>query len=226
MYNKILTFGFDDCEIYDRNLAELFRKYNIKATFFLISDQLGFTCPHHRYGEDIIVERVHKEELSSTYEGMEIASHTCNHYFDEDRVEEDIILSQRNLSELCGYEVKGFAYPGGVYNKKHIKALADKGVLYARTASCTNGFSIPNDFLEWHPTCSYDDPKLESIIDEFLNYSGQEPILLYIFGHSYEFTRNEEEYNFQSFEKALQKLCNRKDIWYATNMEIAEKYAK
>jgi len=64
--NKILTFGFDDGEIYDRRLGTLFRKYGMKATFFLISDQLGFRCNFHRYGKDTIVERDSASEIPQT----------------------------------------------------------------------------------------------------------------------------------------------------------------
>ena len=226
MKNKILTFGFDDCEIYDRRLCELFRKYNIKATFFLISDQLGFTCPHYRYGEDTIVERVSAGELKDTYKDMEIASHTCAHAFSENEVERDVLKSMENLSNACGYRVEGFAYPGGVYNQNHIKALKKENVLYARTVKCTHSFELPSDFLEWHPTCSYDDEDMDTLIEKFLSYEGETPALFYIFGHSYELTRSDKKVNFEGFEKMLQKLGNRNDIWYATNTEIAKKYKK
>ena len=70
---KALTFGFDDCEQYDRKLAELFRTYKVKATFFLITDSLGARIPFHRYGRDTVVERVTAKELPVTYRGMELA---------------------------------------------------------------------------------------------------------------------------------------------------------
>lgn len=224
MSNKILTFGFDDCESYDRILAQLFRKYGMKATFFLISDQLGLVCPHHRYGEDTVVERVNAEELVVTYEGMEIASHTCNHFFPENDVEGTVLKSTDDLSKLCGYKVRGLAYPGGVYNENHIKALANYDIAYARTAKSTHDFKFPENFLAWDVTCSYDDPKMDALINEFINYDGEEPILFYIFGHSYELTRPEEKYNFIGFENILKRLAGRDDTWYATNIEIADKY--
>lgn len=224
MYNKILTFGFDDCEIYDRNIAELFRKYGMKATFFLISDQLGLICPHHRYGEDTTVERVNAGGLATTYAGMEIASHTCNHYFPENDIEGTVLKSVDDLSKLCGYRVKGLAYPGGVYGENHIIALSGHDIAYARTAKSTHDFKLPKNFLAWDVTCSYDDPDMDELIEEFINYDGEEPVLFYIFGHSYELTRPEEKYNFTGFENILKRLAGREDIWYATNIEIAEKY--
>ena len=55
---KILTFSFDDCEIYDRRVCDMMRRYGLKATFYLISGQLGMKVPFHRYGQDTVVERV------------------------------------------------------------------------------------------------------------------------------------------------------------------------
>ena len=71
---KILTFSFDDCEVYDRQVCRLLRAYGMQATFYLISTQLGIRVPFHRYGKDTVVERVSAEELPATYRGMEIAS--------------------------------------------------------------------------------------------------------------------------------------------------------
>ena len=43
--------------------------------------------------------------------------------------------------------------------------------------------------------------------------------LFYLWGHSYEFDNNN---NWDHIEKICEKLANRDDIWYATNMEIYE----
>lgn len=77
---KAVTFGFDDGEIHDRRLAEMLRQYGLKATFFLVSGQMGLTVdPFFRYGRNTRVERVNGGELPLTYAGMEIASHTRFH---------------------------------------------------------------------------------------------------------------------------------------------------
>ena len=43
--------------------------------------------------------------------------------------------------------------------------------------------------------------------------------LFYIWGHSYEFDRND---NWDRIEEICEKLGGREDIWYATNIEIYE----
>lgn len=222
MFNKILTFGFDDSEIYDRKLCRMFRKFGMKSTFFLISGQLSFRCNFHRYNEDTVVERVSSHELKQTYKNMEIATHTAEHIFPSYDVENSVINSAKYLSALCGYEVRGLAYPGGIYSKEHIEALNKTDILYARTTDVTHSFELPKKRLAWNPTCKYDDPKLNVLIDNFLNYNGYEPILFYIYGHSYELTRKGFPYNWESFESSLIKLSGRDDVWYATNIEIAE----
>lgn len=222
MKNKIVTFGFDDCEMHDRRLCELFRKYGMKATFFLITDELGISCPFERYGEKIVVERVSEEEIPVTYQGMEVATHTAAHSCPIDGLDGAVFDSAKRLSALCGYEVCGMAYPGGHYTQEHVKRLKEKGLLYARTTEVTHNFALPGELLAWHPTCKYDDAETEYLVEQFLQYEGEEPILLYIYGHSYELTQKEEGHDWAYWEKILKKLSGREDIWYATNAEIAK----
>ncbi len=86
----------------------------------------------------------------------------------------------------------------------------------------SHNFQLPKELLAWDPTCKYDDEKIGKLADEFLNYDGKEPKLFYIYGHSYELTRKEKPFDWDSFEELLKKLSGREDIWYATNKEIAE----
>ena len=44
-------------------------------------------------------------------------------------------------------------------------------------------------------------------------------MLFYIWGHSYEF---DDKNNWERLEEICEKLANRDDIWYATNIEIYE----
>lgn len=219
---KYLTFGFDDCEIYDRTLCSLFRKYGMKATFFLISDQLGFKCDFNRYGEDTVVERVSPGEIAETYKGMEVATHTAAHKCPVDDLENSVFRSAEYLSELCGYTVKGMAYPGGAYTDEHIKRLKNSRIAYSRATECTHGFKKPDEWLAWGPTCKYDDEEVLRLADEFISLKSDEDQIFYIYGHSYELTRRQSGCDFASFEKLLDKLSGKDDIIYATNLEIAE----
>ena len=222
--NKYLTFSFDDCEIYDRILCDMLRKYGMKATFFLISNKLGRKTDFLRYGENTVVERVSSKEITETYASMEVASHTADHMFEANNIEGSVVNSLEILSELCGYEVKGLAYPGGCYTSEYVEKLKQTEVKYARTAGqhCTLNFDVPTEWLTWHPTCKYDDKHIKVLVDKFLAYQGSKPIVFHIYGHSYEMTRKEEGCGFADFELLLKKLCNRDDIVYATNIEVWE----
>lgn len=219
-YNKILTFSFDDCENYDRRLCDLLRKYGMKATFFLISGELSLVCDHYRYGEKTIVERVSPEELPVTYRGMEVASHTTAHHCSPDDLKDSVEDSLSRLSQLCGYPVRGLAYPGGEYTAELVQELKKLPVAYARTAAATHDFALPDEWLTWHPTCTYNDDDVLSLADRFLDYRGETPALFHVFGHSYELTQKKKGCDWESFEELLQKLSGRPDVWYATNIEI------
>lgn len=220
--SKYLTFSFDDCEIYDREVCRLLRRYGMKGTFFLISGQLGFRCGFHRYGEDTFVERVCAGELRETYEGMEIGTHTAEHGCTAENLKTAVWDSAECLSELCGYKVRGMAYPGGIYTPEYIRELRRMGMRYARTAECTCSFAVPREWLAWNPTCRYDDDRIEELTDAFLSYSDEEDAVFHIYGHSYELTRREERQGFAGFEKLLRRLSGREDVIYATNMEVWE----
>ncbi len=223
---KYLTFGFDDGEIYDRQLADLFRKYGMKATFFLMTDQFGIKVPFHRYGEDTVVERVSESEVKQTYKGMEVAGHGANHSIDENDMENTVIKSLEKLSRLAGYKANGVAYPGGSYSDAKVNALRSAGVDYARTIDCTNSFSVPDDFLKWHPTCKYDQENVMELAHKFVDLKTKDDALFYIYGHSYELTNKEVGKRFCDFEEILKVLSNKKDICYLTNAEVFERLTK
>ena len=87
---------------------------------------------------------------------------------------------------------------------------------------------IPEDFHAWLPTAHHKIPELAEYIDEFLSldlstktyYPRRYPRLLYIWGHSYEFDRDD---NWDLIEKYCEKLSAKSDeIWFATNIDIYE----
>lgn len=76
---------------------------------------------------------------------------------------------------------------------------------------------MPNDFLEWHSTCRHANPRLMEITKRFLEKEDGELDLFYIWGHSYEF---EVDNNWELIEEFAEKVSNKEDIWYATNIEV------
>ena len=127
--SKAITFSYDDGVTQDIRLIELFNKYGLKATFNLNSQKFGRRSDTIREGVAITHYKVEEADVRSISAGHEIAAHTLTHptltKLDDDaeiirQVEEDRL----RLSELAGYEVVGFAYPGGGINHSpHVAEL-------------------------------------------------------------------------------------------------------
>lgn len=205
---KALTFSYDDGQIFDRRLVEIFDRYKLKATFHLNSgtlDREGF---------------VTKNEIASLYQNHEIACHGVNHLYLKHLAKEELICEvwedRRNLEKLLHKPVTGFSYAFGEYNEQIVDSLKHLGIRYARTVEATGRYEIPDDFLKWKPTCHHDDD-LYKKAEDFLDSPAYRKLsLFYIWGHSFEFERNQ---NWGEIEKVCKLLAFREDIWYTTNIE-------
>ena len=204
---KALTFSYDDGRRSDERLTEIFNRWNLKATFNLCS------------GAATAENKIHKDEFERVYSGHEIASHSMNHPFLE-RVPKSYALNQltedrRELERVTKKIIRGFALPYGTWNPEILELLKSVGYLYSRTCCSTKTFSLPHDFLEWHPTCHHRD--IPEIGPLFKNC--RYPLALcYIWGHSWEF---DKQNNWELIETFCEDIAGRNDIWYATNEEIA-----
>ena len=72
--------------------------------------------------------------------------------------------------------------------------------------------------MEWDPTCHHNE-KLPELTDLFLERAEKSfsNILFYVWGHSYEFNRDQ---NWGLIEKFCERVGRRDDVWYAVNGEI------
>lgn len=220
---KALTFSYDDGVREDLRFANTISKYRIKCTF-------NFTNADHLNNDEVMDCILSK--------GHEIAIHGALHkapglvrpiegiY--------DILSCRKELENKYDLIIRGMAYPdtginnlfvGNTYEgiKSYLKEL---DIAYARTAGGDNDlFRLPEDWYAWMPTAHHMNPELFGFIDKFLNLdislkqydASRYPRLFYLWGHSYEFERNN---NWDLLENICKKLGNRDDIWYATNMEI------
>ncbi len=224
---KAVTFSYDDGKEQDRRLASLFNKYGMKATFNLNGMQLRLN--------DFTKADIQEIYLSK---GHEIAIHGLNHRANGNLrpIEgiRDVLDCRLELEERCDRIIRGMAYPdtgitlmGNFTTYEKIKNyLSELDIAYARTlGKDNNDFLLPADFHAWMPTAHHNNPKIMEYIDEFLNldistkayHARRVPRLLYIWGHSYEFDRND---NWEHIESICQKLSGNDEIWYATNIEI------
>jgi hypothetical protein len=131
------------------------------------------------------------------------------------QVEEDRL----RLSELCGYEVVGMAYPcGGMNNSDRVERLIREhtGIKYARTISHSYSFSHPQNLYRLNPTAHHlSFAENYRLADEF--FASDTEGLFYIWGHSYEFDIHN---TWDQFEEFCRYIANRDGVFYGTNKEV------
>ena len=119
-YKKPVALTFDDCFVYFYdNAFPLLKKYNQKATIFIITDYIN--------GENYLTEEQLKEIADSGL--VKIESHTKTHgYLDEMTYEEQVaeaVESKERLESITGQEVTVYCYPSGRYNDDTLDIIKD-----------------------------------------------------------------------------------------------------
>lgn len=213
--HKALTLSYDDGREEDRRLVGLLNRYGLKGTFHLNS---GFAA-----GPDRIDNRIPPEEWNRIYQGHEIACHTVTHptisRCPMEQTALQILEDRRYLERIAGYPVRGLSYPNGSFTKEIADLLPSLGIAYSRVTETTGGFGMPEDFYQWKGTCHHSQNLMERA-GEFLDlHKSQYLYLMYVWGHSYEFTNDD---NWDLIEEFCRMAGGKEEIWYATNIEIAD----
>src|SRR5699024_5721324 len=209
--HKVLTMSYDDGRAADRRLVDLFNQYGIKGTFHLNSGLLGEG------------DRIKEKEIVSLYRGHEVSAHTVTHptiaRSPREQIIEEVIEDRKSLERVLGYTVRGLSYPNGSYNPIIKEMLPHLGIEYARTVHSTGSFGMPDDFIEWNPTCHHNRNLLE-LTEQFKQlHKKQYLYMFYVWGHSYEFDHDD---NWDLIEQFSRSISDQSDIWYATNIEIVD----
>ena len=206
---RALTMSFDDGKLADIRLAELFKKYGIKATFHYNSANIG----KESY--------VTADDVRKIGEYHEVSCHGQTHAF-LDKIPasfavKEILEDKQALEDIPGELVRGLSYPYGTYTNEVLTLLPMLGIEYSRTINNTNSCYLPDNFLEWNPTChqSHDIDKMWNKLMKFNKHIR----LLYIWGHSYEFDRDN---TWERMENFCKMAGNNEEVWYATNIEIKD----
>lgn len=224
--NKAVTFSFDDGVAQDRRLVEILNKYGLKATFNLCSAWLGNPEKRDENGRRIANGKVFPSEVRSLYAGHEVAGHTLTHP-DLTQLPDETVAYQAErdrliLSDLCGYEVVGFAYPYGAANERVARVLKTQtGIKYARTVESARNFARQSDLILFKPTEYYMNVEsLLSLAEEFLNVPDDgEERLFYIWGHAYELD-GADGITWEKFEDFCRLISGKPNVFYGTNKEV------
>ena len=224
---KAVTFSYDDGHKSDLRLADTLTKYGLKGTFNLNGGEGEF-------GKGIAPEEVREHMLSK---GHEIAVHGAAHRAPGRhrpvQAIKDILDCRLHLEQTYDTIIRGMAYPDTGIRKisnftsyETIKEyLTDLDIVYSRSLGADNDlFELPSDWHNWIPTAHHGNPEIFDYIDKFLAadvsegyVSRREPLLFYVWGHAFEFERND---NWDLLDKICEKISDHEDLWYATNIEI------
>ncbi len=222
---KALTLSYDDGVEQDIRLMDILDQNGIRCTFNLNSGL--WTAEDHVWPEGHVHRRLKASQAAALYRNPnhEVANHGEKHLALTDLPPEGILREvmedRRNLEKMFGKLIRGLAFAYGARSDRveETLRLRTTGIAYARTVGSTGSFGIPEDFLCWNPTCHHDHPRLMELADEFLAMDTKAARIFYLWGHSYEF---EGHNNWHVIERFCEKMARHEEIWYATNIEIAD----
>lgn len=225
---KAVTLSYDDGCPQDVKFSEIISECGLKCTFNLNGAEM-------RGEKSLSKETVTEKFLSK---GHEIAVHGSFHRAlgSVRPIEgiQDVLNCRIELENTYGMIIRGMAYPdcgirrfynGASYDNIK-KYLTDLDIAYCRTLGGDNKkFELPTDWHQWMPTAHHNNPNIMEYIDEFMNIdmstkayrAARHPRLFYLWGHSYEFDREDR---WELLDRICEKLSGKDDVWYATNIEI------
>ena len=217
---KALTLSYDDAVIQDKKMMKMLDESGLKCTF-----NINTGCFSEEGSEGN--RRMTRSDTLKTFGASkhEIAIHSRNHLFLDKIPTEwaanEIIEDRIAAEQMFGRIIKGFAYPFEKPADRVKNILRTAGIAYARTTCCTGKFDIPEDWLEWNPTCWHSHGRLTELTEQFLKDDAipimDTPKLMFVSGHSYEFDLDN---NWDLLEDFISRVSGQDDIWYATNTEI------
>ena len=219
---KALTLSYDDGVEQDEKLIAIAEKYGLKGTFNINSG--CFPPEGTTYAPGTIHRRMPLNRLKEVYakSSWEIAAHAYTHAslvgLPANIAAEEVLRDRKELEDIFGTVIRGFAYPYGAFDDQSVEILRSCGICYARTVQSTRDFHLPKDWLRLQATCHHNDPELMNLAEKFVKARNWwDPMLFYLWGHSYEFEAND---NWDVIERFAQAVSGKEDIWYAANIEI------
>ena len=223
---KALILSFDDGMVADRRLVKLMNDYGLKGTFHLNSNRLdtkGYLT---------------KGEIKNLFTGHEVSVHSANHPgltgMSKIDILYEVVEDRKELEKLTGHTVRGMAYPFGSYDDLVVEAINGIGIEYARTVGDTYNFSIPKNFLIWHPSIHQfgkayfkpndtenDKKELASFYKLVGDFQKSDALaLLDVWGHSWENDGDGDRW--AEMENFFKLVANRKDINYTTQIDLVD----
>ena len=223
MRDRALTFSYDNGVEGDTRLIGMFHRCGLKGAFNL---NTGLFAPEGTvYPPGTVQRRMSRSQALAAFTdcGMEIGVHATRHSFlahtTSSEVVSEILRDREELERMFGGIINGCAYPYGDYDDRTVEALRACGIAYARTIARTGGFSVPTDWLQWHPTCHHADRDLRPLGQKFLGDKiVHDPYLFCVWGHTFDLDGADNWYVMEEFTEAMSGHGD--VVWYATPREI------
>ena len=121
----IITTSWDDGHPLDWKLAEMLKKYDIPATFYVPVKNVEREC-------------MNPQQMVEIAQSFDLGGHTY-HHCDLTRIslqeaEREIVEGKQRLEGIIGKELLSFCYPRGILNGEIVNAVKGAGFTVARTA--------------------------------------------------------------------------------------------
>ena len=225
---KAVTLSYDDGCKDDVRFSDVITSHGLKCTFNINGDLRADKALTKEQLHEYYLDRGHEVALHGNFHRAEGALRPIE-------AVREVLDNRIYLEKKLGMIIRGMAYPDSGITKMHGEIsyeqvkdiLTQLDVAYCRTLGGDNeSFMLPTDWHAWMPTAHHINPHLLKFIDNFNSQNPDEmrgasrfPRLFYLWGHSFEFERNN---NWELLDTICDKLARREDVWYATNMEIYE----
>jgi peptidoglycan/xylan/chitin deacetylase (PgdA/CDA1 family) len=195
---------WDDGVTDDIRLADILRRHHATASFNLNLALHPKERPTEGWKhKDKEVRRLARPELTRVYDGFLVANHTATHphltRIPPAQARQEIIDGRRELEQLFGYSVEGFAYPYGDHNEAVHEMVREAGHLYARVCENTPSVFPQANPMDFKSSCHFLDPDFWARFDAARASGG----VFYFWGHSYEIMTEDD---WRDFDEKIERL--------------------
>ena len=217
---KAFNITYDDGVLQDVRFVELLNKYGIKGTFNLNSELIKNEFEWiHECG--MVVKRLPESVVVSLYEGHEVASHTLTHPYmynlSENEMMYQLAEDKKNLQELFGQEIYGFAVPFDYYSEMIAKCVRNCGFEYGRNSEESYSYTPNEDYYYWRAGTFHLSPGFMEFVEGFF-HTEEELAVCQIVGHAYDL---DVENMWDVMERIFQRVKEDETILPMTTIEMA-----
>jgi len=204
---------WDDGITDDIRLCGILRAAGARATFNLNSGlHSAARVASGRYKDIKDVHRLAKGELVDVYDGFTIANHSVSHprptRIPLDQWKTEVSDGRKQLQDIFGQEILGFAYPFGDSNPEVKEVVREAGHLYARTCANATPCFPPADPMLFAVDCHFAAP---DFWDRYAKAKAANSSVFYFWGHSYEMVTAAD---WQDFSEKIARLNADSDaVW-------------